>query len=487
MKRSKHSIGGYNLTTGNMGQLLPIGMIPVLPGDSIGHKTDCLIRFSPLQAPVMHNVSARIHHFFCANRILWPEDETTPGWESFITGGEDGMNTDVIPTLIHDGVAKGILDHLGVKPIAGAELNALPVRAVNACFNEYYRDQDLVPKRDLEDLTTPTIAWGKDYLSTARPWAQKGPQVSIPVGDQAPVENLFYSSEPNPGSLSVVNTGQSESPPGTGDGRIAYVDPSNGQPRLYADLSQATGADPIDVRRAWGIQRFMENAARFGSRYPEKMRQLGSTYRGLMDRPLYLGGGSKPVNFSEVLQTTELPDPTEQRFGVGDMYGHGIAAMRSNKYAHRVQEHGYIISFLSVRPQGVYQEGVHREWLKKDREDFHDPYLEEIGQQEIWAGEAFLDADPAVNAATWGFSDRYEEYRTPFNMITGEFRDVLDYWHLGRQYDAESPPVLNQSFIDCVPSKRIFQEQTMDSMWIMAHHKAVAHRNIIKSATARLL
>ena len=29
----------------------------------------------------------------------------------------------------------------------------------------------------------------------------------------------------------------------------------------------------------------MENAARFGSRYPEKMRQLGSLYKGLMNRP----------------------------------------------------------------------------------------------------------------------------------------------------------------------------------------------------------
>lgn len=462
-----------------MGQLIPIACIPVLPGDTIGHHTNALVRVSPLAAPVMHKVDVRIHHFYVANRTLWEP------WENFITGGEDGMNTDKVDTIEADGVAGGLLDHLGVPPVPGAEINALPIRAYNFIFNEFYRDQDLSPLIGGTSLELQNIAWGKDYLNTARPWSQKGPAVSIPLGDSA----LIHTGAAEGTTIGIISDAE-----GSNDGRRKLnhqtgtnvkVDPDVEVPGniMYADLSNAIGADPIDVRRAWGMQRFMENAAQFGSRYPEKMRQLGSTYKGLMDRPLYLGGGSQSVNFSEVLQTA--PEGTGRDFGVGDMYGHGIAATRTNKYAHRVQEHGYVMSLLSVRPQSIYQHGIHREWLRQDREDFHDPFLDLIGQQEVWRGEAWFIA--TGNQNTFGYSDRYDEYRSHPSNVSSEFRDVLDYWHLARQYDAETPPVLNDDFVKCVPTKRIHNEQTQHALWVMAHHSIAAHRNIPAKPRARLL
>lgn len=484
MNRSKHSLGSTKLTTCDLGQIVPIGMVPVLPGDTIGHSTNALVRVSPLAAPVMHQVDVRIHHFYCANRTLWNDNDGTD-WEEFITGGEDGMNTDVVPTIPLTGASGDLFDQFGLptRPeVAGIEVNALPIRAFNQIFNEYYRDQDLVAKRAPEDVTIPKCAWGRDYFTTARPFSQKGPSVSIPVGDSAPViSNTLVpelTSNAISGPLAQANTaGVVHLSASTGVGPTIF----GAETGLQADLSGATGADPIDVRRAWGIQRFMEQAARFGNRYPEKMRQLGSTYRGLMDRPEYLGGGSQSVNFSEVLQTANGADP---RFGVGDMYGHGIAAMRSNKYARTIGEHGYVISCLSVRPRTMYQDGIPREWLRQDREDFHDPYLELIGQQEVWANEIF--ADPLnTNADAWGFTDRYDEYRHTPSQVSGEFRDVLDYWHLGRKF--ATAPILNDVFIECDPSKRVFNEQTQNSLWIMAHHKIAAHRNVTKNATARLL
>lgn len=469
-----------------MGELIPIGMLPVLPGDVIGHKTDILLRVSPLAAPVMHQVDVRVHHFNVAYRTLWDDNDGTD-WEEFITGGEDGMNTDTVPTMSSTGVAKDLLDHFGIPPIAGLTLNSLPVKAFNFCFNEFYRDQDLVAKRTDEQTDIPKIAWEKDYFSTARPWAAKGPAVSIPLGDTAPV--IYKTGE---GTQSIVRKASDDTAFGnqtigttTAGGSFRYattetnIDPGTS---LEADLKNAVGADPLDVRRAWGIQRFMENAARFGSRYPEKMRQLGSLYKGLMDRPEFLAGGHKAINFSEVLQTAN--DVGDRTFGVGDMYGHGISAMRSNKYARRIDEHGVIISLLSVRPKTLYQDGMHREWLRVDREDFHDPYLEFIGQQEVWLNELWAAAGQS-NIDVWGYSDKYQEYRQQPSQVTSEFRDILDYWHLGRQFTVK--PTLNETFIECDPSKRIFQEQTLDSLWVMVNHKIAAHRNVSKSATPRLI
>ena len=107
-----------------------------------------------------------------------------------------------------------------------------------------------------------------------------------------------------------------------------------------------------------------------------------------------------------------------------------------------------------------------------------------IGQQEIQLNELFLAAANDENDV-FGFSDKYEEYRGHPSTVSAEFRDTLDYWHMARKFD--DPPVLNQSFTDCVPTKRIHNEQTQHSCWVMAHHQIAAHRNISKSATPRLI
>lgn len=468
MRRSKQSLSHYHLVTGDMGQLLPIGMIPVLPGDRIGHQTNLFIRLSPQFAPVMHQVDARVHHFYIANRTIWD------GWEDFITGGEDGMNTATVPTITNSTTAGTVLDCLGVKPGPQVDINALPVRALNAVYNEFYRDQDLQTERLEDDITIPNICWGKDYETTARPFSAKGPSVTIPIGNQAPVTaesiNVETGAQPTGGGQSTVRRQ---------DNQQTFTQGS----QMFADLSAATGADPIEVRRAWGLQRFMEEAAQYGSRYPEKMRRLGSRYQGLLERPEFLGGGSRAIQFSEVIQNAN--DTTDRTgYGVGDLYGHAIAATRSNRYARRIDEHGYVLSFLSVRPQGVYQDGVEREWLKLDREDFHDPFLEDIGMQTVYNGEIALD-HVSGHKGTFGFSDRYQEYRGAKNKITKEFRDVFDYWHLAR--DLPTNVTLNSDFVTCTPSKRIFQEQTQNSMWCMAHHQIAVYRNISARMRTRVM
>jgi hypothetical protein len=434
-----------------------------------------------MAAPVMHQVDARIHHFYVANRILWNE-QTDPGtsWEDFITGGEDGMNTDTVPILTTSGAGNDLWDYLGVPSVAGIGLNALPIRAVNYIYNEWYRDQDLQTERSLNDVTVPRVTWEKDYASTARPWSQKGPAVSIPVGDRANVTsdaaaaaNLGILSSTQGDSWRQMSANTASLTMGTGT--------SNLTDGMYADLSTATGADPIVVRQAWGLQRFMEEAARYGSRYPEKMRRLGSTYQGLLERPLFLGGGSQAVNFSEVIQTAN--DVGDRTFGVGDLYGHGIAATRSNKYMYRVPEHGYVVSFMSVRPKTLYQDGVHREWLRVDREDFHDPFLEAVGMQPVYNGELDL-GHTGGHKGIFGYADRYDEYRGHPSCVSSEFRSTLDYWHLARSL---TDPVLNASFVECNPSKRIFNEQTQHSLWCMAHHRIAAHRNISKRARMELI
>lgn len=135
MKRSKHNLSHYHLTSFDMGELIPVGLMEVLPGDTFQQQTSALIRVTPQLKPLMHPVHAFIAHYYVPNRILWS------GWEDFITG-ESATPPPVISGSAH---SEGTLsDYLGVYDSTGNDFCALPLRAYNKVFNEYFRDQDLV-------------------------------------------------------------------------------------------------------------------------------------------------------------------------------------------------------------------------------------------------------------------------------------------------------------------------------------------------------
>jgi len=489
MKRSKHNLSNYKLLTGDMGQLIPCGVAEVLPGDTFQHRTSMLVRLSPLAAPVMHPVSVRLHHFFVPNRLTWDK------WEDFITGGEDGKNADVVPTLDSTGVNSDILDYMGIPNVSGIPINALPIYAYNLIYNEWFRDQDLHTERAPEDTSLARVGWEKDYFTAARPWPQKGDEVLMPVGERAPVYGIGKANQTyEVASGGVFETGKTGATTyqtgaqigeGANDVFLAQQDPNNpGFPNIWADLAQATGVNVRDVRLAFAIQRFQEARSRYGSRYTEYLRYLGvKSSDARLQRPEYLGGGRVRVSISEVLQTApETGAEPSNGLGVGDMYGHGITAMRGNRYRRFFEENGYVISLLSVRPKAIYEQGIERTWLRKDKEDYFQKELQFIGQQAVFNQEIYGQSG---GNTVWGYQDRYADYRQVASKVSGEFRNVLNYWHLARQF--ETAPALNASFIDCNPSKRIFNEQTQHSLWIMCQHKLMARRLVSRNASGRII
>lgn len=490
-KRSKHTLSHYRMVTAKMGELFPIGCIPVLPGDTFQHNVSMLVRALPLNTPVMHPVNVRVHHFFVPNRILWD------GWEDFITGGVDGLGADEpIPTtsVPEADDEKNLLCYLGVpNEDSTARANALPMYAFNRIYNEYYRDQDLMEERDDDDRTIPLIAWEKDYFTTARPWSQRGPEVSVPIGGQAPVVGTG-SNSPYWQNFAGDNLGFTNQDLSAGDDKGLITSTPNGGVNdqgirflegadigAIADLSRSTGALNInEFRRAFAIQRYQEARARYGARFTEYLQYLGiRPSDARLQRPEYLGGGTTRLNFSEVLQTTP---GAEGEAGVGDLYGHGIAGVKTNKYRRFFEEHGWVISLASLRPKAIYQNASHREWWKSTKEDFYQQELVHLGQQEIYGTEIHAAKD---TSEVFGYQDRYDEYRHHPSQVTQDFRTLLNTWHLGR--DLAPDAALNTEFVTCDPSDRIFQVTTGDNLLIMANHHLVARRLIPSRARPRIL
>lgn len=483
MKRTKHALSYYKLLTCDMGKLIPIGLTEALPGDTIQQATSMLLRMSPMMAPVMHPVQIRVHHWFVPNRIIYP------GWEDFITGGKDGLGSSVpYPTNTASVTpAQGsILDYFGL-PIGRSmpigALSMLPVRAYNMIYNEFYRDQDLAAEAATENLTPHQVAWEKDYFTTARPWSQKGPAITLPLGTSAPVRSTSGKPLMSGGGVTdaniTFNSGLTVAP---GTPTIDSIMGWGSDTGLEADLSNAVPADIIDVRRAFALQRYQEARAQYGSRYTEYLRYLGITPSDArLQRPEFLGGGKQTISFSEVLKTGSGEDPAEP---IGTMKGHGIAAMRSNRYRYYCEEHGYVLTLLSIRPKTIYTEGIPKTWSRRTKEDYFQKELELIGQQEIYNRELYA-AGTAADNEVFGYQDRYSDYRQSYSGVTGEFRDILDYWHLARKF--ASLPVLNESFVACDPTKRVFAEQTQNSCWIQVQHKIQARRMVSNNTMARVI
>lgn len=493
MKRNKHSLSHYTLQTFNMGELIPVCHYEVLPGDSVRHSTSALIRMSPLMAPVMHPVTVRLHHWYVPDRILWDD------WEDFITGGPTGEGPATpYPSQVigGGGIAKNhLLAYMGVPSgVPGIEVSLLPVRAYNKIFNEYYRDQDLVAEVAEDTGAVQNCAWEKDYITAARPWSQKGPAITLPIAGRIPVRGIGVAAgapttpfgtagNTHETDESVVSAYAQQWLGSTANHVRVEEDPSNpGFPNIYADGAAASAVDVNAVREAFALQRYAEARAQFGSRYTEYLRYLGvRSSDARLQRPEYLGGGKATISFSEVLKTGEGDTPADDS-PIGEMRGHGISALRSRSFTRFFEEHGHVITLASLRPRSMYQDGLHRSWSRRTKEEYWQKELEQIGQQTIHKREVYAgSADPA---GVFGFQDRYAEYRHLPSYTAGDFRDTMNDWHLARQFASE--PALNEDLIKCVPSKRIHAEQTSDVVWGMFNHSIQARRMLGHKTIGRL-
>ena len=411
----------------------------------------------------MHPVQIRLDTWFVPYRIIIDE------WEDFITGDD----TVTLPTKLA-GVSgyTELQQYFDVAPDFVGTLFSAPWNAYNRIWNRRYRDQDLEPEVDEFQGDVLNCAWEKDYYTTSRPWAAKGGDVTIPVRADASAGDIL--------GIKVVN-------PSSGQVTENRIDTD----AAHADISTIGGPDASlnvnvdDLRLASALQRYGEARARYGSRFTEYLRYLGITPSDArLQDPELLGSGRGMVNFSEVLQTApNATSGTSASDGVGDLYGHGIAGVRTPKWRRFFEEHGVLMTLMSVRPKSVYTDTTQREWMKRTHEEFYQKELVNVGQQPVWQGE--ITSDYTDRYATWSYADRYGEYKKHDSTVKGEFLDVLNTWHLARR--TNSAPTLNAAFVKCDPSNRIFQSATNDTLLTMVNNSLVARRMIPKSTKPRII
>lgn len=495
--RSKFDRSHQLLTTINEGDLVPIYLDEVLPGDTAKIHFNGLIRMSTPIYPIMDNCYMDTYFFFVPCRLLWEH------WENMF--GENDTNywaekTEYsTPTCLigaTSGLKNGSIgDYFGLptelkNPII---VNALPARAYAMIYNEWFRDENLeaplmlgykktdegTPNTDPAGIgnevandpkyTTSTseaalysrkpAKAGKfhDYFTSCLPSPLKNNPVEISLTGNAPLRlgdangTAIPSLEKGEGPELVVGVSQNQNTPGT----LSYTKPANKDKKvvsftgkkdseigaggyLYTDLSGVSAISIQDLRMAIALQHIFEADARNGTRYREFLSGTWGVTSpdSRLQIPEYIGGQRIPINVNQVVQTSQT-DPTTGQ-ALGNTAAYSLTTCSKDMVEYAATEYGFIIGLAVVRVEHSYQQGLATKWTRGGRFTYYDPRLAALGEQPVYNREIYAQGTPEDNEI-FGYQEAWADYRYKPSYVTGEMRSnyqtSLDAWHYADDYD----------------------------------------------------
>lgn len=475
--RSAFDVIHTHKTTFRAGKLIPLYVDEVLPGDSIRVRMLVYGRLATAVVPVMDNLILESFFFYVPCRLVWDNWARFMGEQASPTDTTEFLTPVVTPTAAQVGVGT-VYDYMGIVTNGAAvpSVQAMPFRAYNLIFNEFFRDEDLGSKAtfvtdDGPDVATYYVVLPRmkrhDYFTSARPWPQKPMnygQWGTMDGANAPGGTWSSAGWSfSQGAAPVTGIGRTAG--GTTAGAGTLLETGNRTvvyDHVYdgSDLgfrgSAANGAPDIkvlvnDIRTAVMIQGFLEKNSRGGTRYTEVVRSHFGVVSpdARLQRPEFLGGGRTYLQMHPINQTAPKADPAQGDTNLGDSGGLGTLSVYNHGFSQSFTEHGFVIGMVEVRADLTYQQGIERMWFRRTVFDHYWPSLAHLGEQAILRREIYATGVAADDNTVFGYQERWSEYKYKSSRTSGYMRSTfannLDVWHFAEEFS--SAPVLNGTFV----------------------------------------
>jgi hypothetical protein len=403
------------LTNLNIGNLIPCFLQEVTPGDTWNGSSTAVFRLSPMDYPALTQLKVFVKFFYVPHRLVWDEfpevfagTDTSTAW----------------PTITYSPANLWHYFGVGTNATSTPAMNALPVRAFNLVYNEFFRNANIESERATDEIgNLPRIRFpSSDYYGGITTEIQQGTEVTV-------------------------------------------------------DTSGAT-LGTTAIRDAMNEQRWLERRALYGEKYRDVLRTDYGVIASdkSLDRPEYCAGGSSVMGISEVVATA-----TSTGEETGEIRGHGITGVRVNFKKRRFEEPGTLIGVAYARPRCQLLTGTDRIFLTNDKDDLYNPSMASDTQVTVSTAEIYNNA---ASYTDFGYQFRDEWLRSPRDTIAGNLTSGANH---GWVTNVELSSLPTVSYLQQVQEyESIFQDQTsgrLDIVGMFSHN--IGKTSVIRKRVKR--
>ena len=527
--RNYFDLSQEHIFTAEAGLIYPIYSIMLMPGDVIKVSNQCVIRQQPTINPSFSNYKVKFWDFVVAirnldkniyrflsgyaeytNNVKW--DKPLPKWNpSSIEKTRPGTLWDFLENPVNC-----------IPPTKYQQLDYFR-QAYGYIYDLYFRNET---REDsiLNQLQEPgswkgedllRVNYDRDYFTTSLPNPTLGEPQAIPISGLASAKyemknlitttptNIVYAEQGEDKSIGLFNNNTVDAQSINNVLNNNTIDMSKAASILIRDLAQALAIEALNTINALaGIRDDEFLNANWGE----------SPSNEALQYPIPFGKSQMEIVVSEVLQTA---NNTNEKDGVGDLYGHGIGVGESTQDTFQAKEFSIYLKLMYIKTNNLYgSQGIDKAKCQNEIYDFPFPILNHLGMQPITGAELVCistkkpesDDNGVTITATQdesedsleyndrylGYKPVYEEYTRKLDKVSGLFiqeqfyktgtyepqtKDNLYNWTEARFFSIhkDQRPIINSDFLKVKLDNRNYQvvDNTIERSQFLIWHKNI--------------